>query len=239
MNKLPDWWKSDKPYIIQDCLEGMKSIPDKAVDLVLTDPPYGVGLDYGSTYNDSFDNWKILIDSFIPAAERITKGLILIPTSSFEGEKYLFTKHPPIWRICWYKGPAGTRSPLGFKDWETVFVYGNKPKDIQTQDYFFAQPCFVRAEIPNHPCPKPIKWATWLVEHLSKEGEIILDPFLGSGTTLLACRKTDRIGLGFEINPAYEEIIKKRSMEAIPMIESFEEPELIEPENLKPGVCAK
>ena len=39
---LPSWWKSDKPYIIGDCIEGMKEIPDNSVDLILTDPPYGV-----------------------------------------------------------------------------------------------------------------------------------------------------------------------------------------------------
>jgi len=61
----------------------------------------------------------------------------------------------------------------------------------------------------------------YLVDKCSTPGDIVLDPFLGSGTTLLACRQTQRIGLGFELNPKYESEIKRRSLAEIPDITSY------------------
>jgi DNA modification methylase len=68
--------------------------------------------------------------------------------------------------------------------------------------------------------PHPKQYAIMDCMHCAP-GDIVLDPFLGSGTTLLACRRTDRIGLGFEINPDYEPIIQERMLEKVPRIESY------------------
>ena len=73
----------------------------------------------------------------------------------------------------------------------------------------------------NHPCPRKISHVLYLVDKCSTPGDIVLDPFLGSGTTLLACRQTQRIGLGFELNPKYESEIKRRSLAEIPDITSY------------------
>ena len=60
-----------------------------------------------------------------------------------------------------------------------------------------------------------------LLKNSSHEGDTVLDPFLGSGTTLRACRETNRNCIGFEINPDYEHIIRKRLMADIPSLETF------------------
>jgi site-specific DNA-methyltransferase (adenine-specific) len=74
----------------------------------------------------------------------------------------------------------------------------------------------------DHPCEKSESvWTKILLRGSVKDSDIIFDPFLGSGTTLLACRKTGRTGLGFEINPDYEHIIQKRMMEDIPAIDGW------------------
>ena len=73
----------------------------------------------------------------------------------------------------------------------------------------------------GHLTPKPISLMNRIILHSSKEGAIVLDPFLGSGTTLRACRETDRVGLGFEINKDYEEVIRKRAQLDIPRLEVF------------------
>jgi DNA modification methylase len=87
------------------------------------------------------------------------------------------------------------------------------------------QTSVLRYSRPNvskvHPTQKPIKLIQKLIENSSVIGDIVFDPFLGSGTTLLACRKTGRIGLGCEINPDYEAIIRKRSMQNIAKLEMF------------------
>lgn len=203
---------------IGDCLELMKKIPDKSIDLVIADPPYGVNLDYGKYYIDTFENWKLLMVSFIPEAIRVGK-VVLLSTSKLEGEAFLFHNYMPLWRVCWYKGASCTRSAIGFKDWETVFVYGTPKR--QTHDFFTTHANSVRGEVGGHPCPKPLKWAIWLIKHFSNEGNTVLDPFLGSGTTLRACRETNRNGIGFEINPDYEPIIKKQLMSETPSLETW------------------
>lgn len=63
---------SEIKLYLGDCLEIMKSIPDKSIDLVLTDPPYGVNYEYGNI-EDSKENLKQLVDMFIPEAKRVGK----------------------------------------------------------------------------------------------------------------------------------------------------------------------
>lgn len=65
-------------------------------------------------------------------------------------------------------------------------------------------------EANGHPCPKPLGWMTWLVELASNPWEIVLDPFMGSGTTGVACVKLGRRFIGIEIEPKYFDIACKR-----------------------------
>lgn len=73
----------------------------------------------------------------------------------------------------------------------------------------------------NHPAPYPLELAMRLVKLYSYVGENVFDPFLGSGTTLRACKMLNRNGAGCEINPAYEKIIEKKSMGNIPSLETW------------------
>src|SRR5690606_1679252 len=61
-----------------------------------------------------------------------------------------------------------------------------------------------------HPTVKPVALMSYLITLGSREGDLVLDPFLGSGTTLVACRLMMRSGLGIELNPEYEALIKAR-----------------------------
>lgn len=65
-------------------------------------------------------------------------------------------------------------------------------------------------EIDGHPCPKPVAWALWLCKRAAQAGEIVIDPFMGSGTTGVACIKTGRKFIGIEKEPKYFEIAVKR-----------------------------
>src|SRR3972149_6108395 len=182
---------------IGDCLKLLRELPDKSIDLVLTDPPYGVNLDYGSTYIDSEDNWFELIKNVLP--EMIRVGVcVILPSCQIKRMSWIYQNFPPVWIIAWYKGSTGCSSLIGFNDWEPLLVYG-KPKKMM-HDFINVRP----TSFDNgHPCPKPIMWAKKLIEMSTNEGDTVLDPFLGSGTTLRACRETNRIGVGFEIQMAY------------------------------------
>ena len=204
--------------ICGDSLQILKGFPENSIDCIITDPPYGVNTNYGKYYNDSFENWKTLMNNFFPLAQRISK-CTLISTSKLEGEEFLFKYYVPLWRICWYKGACCTRSPIGFKDWETIFVYGSTKK--QVHDFFMVQAASVRKEIIGHPCPKPEGWAKWLIEHFSYEDDIILDPFAGSGTTCVVAEKMNRKWIGIEINSEYCEIAKNRIINVPTHLEKF------------------
>jgi len=195
-----------------DCREILPQL-DVKVDLVLTDPPYGVDLDYEG-YDDSFANWCELVDITLPIMRQLSLGAVLLPTSKLEAEAYLFTHYMPDWRICWFKGASCTRSFVGFKDWETIFVYG-KPHGSQFHDYFHAKANDVRDIITGHPCPKPEGWANWLIAKCSLVNDLILDPFLGSGTTAYCAKKLNRKCIGIEIEEKYCEIAAKRCSQSV------------------------
>lgn len=189
-------------------------------DLVVADPPYGVDLEYTEAVDDSFGNWKELIDETMPLMKENTRGAVLLSTSKLEGEAYLFSRWFPDWRICWFKGACCTRSFVGFKDWETIFVYG-KPRGDQFHDYFHASASDVREQVIGHPCPKPDRWARWLIGKCSLIGDSVLDPFMGSGTTLRAAKDLGRKAIGIEIEERYCEIAAKRmEQEVLPFTDA-------------------
>ena len=189
----------------EDCLETMKRMPDNFVDLVLTDPPYGVGIDYG-LYDDTVDNWKELVSSFIPEAKRISR-MIIMPSCQINLLHWIYANFKPDWLMCWYKGSPGHKSYIGFNDWEPLLVYGKTGKPMH--DYIKANNVEKMGNW-GHPCPKPVKWASTLINMATDEDMLVYDPFIGSGTTAVACERLGIQWLGSEINPDYCEIANKR-----------------------------
>jgi DNA modification methylase len=190
--------------ILGDCLEEMKKIPDKSIDLILTDPPYGVNLKY-DLYNDTEDNWFKLMTKFIPEARRIAK-MVILPSCQIKRLTWVYNNFPPDWLICWYKGSTGCSAFIGFNDWEPLLVYG-KRKGVWMHDYFQAAN---NEKMGNygHPCPKPLAWAKWLIE--KSKAQTVLDPFMGSGTTGVAAKELGRDFIGIELSPKYFDIAKER-----------------------------
>ena len=85
-----------------------------------------------------------------------------------------------------------------------VVEYGNAPSTVMNFDKE------KRSKINTHPTVKPTNLIMFLIQTFSKKGQIVLDPFLGSGTTALACKYTHRSCIGFEIDQEYFDIIQKR-----------------------------
>ena len=195
-----------------DCLDILKDIPDKSVDLVLTDPPYGINADkgvggFGSSsdlakkYND---NW----DSFTPTKDYFTELLRVSKHTIIFGGNY-FTDLIPVgtsW-IVWDKiGEMKFQNP--FSDCELAWTNFNKKTQ---KKYIVIQQGFIAKEKERfHPTQKPIELFSRILMDYSKENDIILDPFLGSGTTAIACIKTNRNFIGIEKEPKYCEIAQKR-----------------------------
>ena len=195
-----------------DCREVLPTLADKSVDLVLTDPPYGWNVDYGEQTDDTLDNWRALMRWSVPEFRRVARCSIL-PSCQINQLVWIYATCPPDWLLCWYKGSPGTASFVGFNDWEPHLVYGKPVRPMH--DYFHATP---EAFDNGHPCPKPVRWARWLIGSASSEGDTILDPFSGSGTTLLAAKQLGRRAIGIEIEEKYCALtVKRLRQEQLPL----------------------
>ena len=193
----------------EDCLKVMKTFPDKSVDLVLTDPPYGIGIDgqkksvsknpkHNRKYHE-FGGW----DNEIPSKEyfdemfRISKNQIIWGGNYFV--EHLKEGHKG-W-LVWDKGQHG----LTMSDCELAY----SSFDCPTRVYVFNR-VEIQKDGAHHPTLKPLELIRWCVENHSEEGQTVLDPFLGSGTTAVACKQLNRNYIGIEISEKYCEIAKRR-----------------------------
>ena len=193
-----------------DCREVLPFLPSS--DLVLTDPPYGIGLKYES-YNDTPENWRLLMEFIIPHIKTRSQ-MGIMPCCRIVELPWIYKTFPPDWLMAWHKGSPGTSAWTGFNDWEPLLVYG-KVDGIQMHDYLSVHP---EPFTNGHPCPKPLKWATWIIERASFAGHTILDPFMGSGTTLRASKDLGRKAIGVEIEPKYCELaVKRLRQEVLPL----------------------
>jgi DNA modification methylase len=193
-----------------DCREILPTLGK--VDAVVTDPPYGINLDYGR-FKDSPDEVAYLVSRVIPLARAISKRVVLtcgVPN---------IWKYPSAdWVLNW-TDPAGEGGCVwGFPSWQPILAYGKDPYLAagkgRRSDTIIKR--FLRDEdSKEHPCPKPTGLMRWLVERASLYGETILDPFMGSGTTGVAAVSLGRKFIGIEIEPAYFDIACKRIVGAL------------------------
>ena len=173
----------------------------------VTDPPYGIVIKY-STYDDSPEAWFALMDKMIPLLRELAK-FVIMPCCQIRRMDWWYANHKPDWLIAWYKGSPGQRSAVGFSDWEPHLVWGKPPNPMH--DYFQSE---CGCDKNGHPCPKPLAWATWLIERAASVDDILFDPFLGSGTTMVACENLKRKCRGIEISPNYCAVVLQRMKDA-------------------------
>ncbi len=189
----------------ESCLETMKRMEDKSVDLVMADFPYGIGEEYDE-YVDSQENLQVLINDVVPELRRVAK-IVFITCGVINVQ--LYPKYD--WCMSWVNKAGTGSTSWGFNCWQPIIVYGKDPylanglgrraDMIETND---------AAEKNGHPCPKPIKfWSKLLHRGSVKETDIVYDPFFGSGTTGIVCEKYKRKWLGSEISKKYCAISKK------------------------------
>ena len=180
-----------------DCLQYMAGMADGSVDAVITDPPYG--LDFQDKEWDSF------IPVWLGKARSISKvvAFTTAPTTLWDYPR-------PDWLACWYRTAAQSRNAQGgFNHWTPIPVYGEGKFTVDTF-YSHGMVTAMANKGIDHPSPKDVKMVSWMIENLSKQGDTIFDPFMGSGTTGVACAQTGRNFIGCEIDPDYFAIAEKR-----------------------------
>ena len=210
-----------------DCLELMKDIPDGSVDMILTDPPYGMSYQsswrtatpkFNKIKGDQSTEW---FDDFIRECYRILKD---------NSHAYIFCNE---YRVSHFRD---SQEAAGFKNKRTlVWVknnhtsgdlkgdYGNKVEYVNfmhkgrrllngRRDTNILE--YSRVLSNTHPTEKPVDMLSYLIEKSSNAGDTILDPFMGSGSTGVAANNLNRNFIGIELDEAYFEIAKKRIEES-------------------------
>ena len=206
----------------EDCLLGMKRIPDNSIDTIITDPPYNINI----AEWDTIDNYETWIKSLFIEFQRISKQQIIFFDYSYT--KLFEEISEPYERFIWHR-EGGFRGKKIKKGYEPFYWYVNngelpvynriteinpyaktdkRLKPERTVSNVWKIPNLVgrKKEKVGHPTQKPIKLMNRIVEMTTNKGDIILDPFMGSGTTAIACLNTNRQYIGFELDETYHKI---------------------------------
>jgi site-specific DNA-methyltransferase (adenine-specific) len=246
---MTDW--VDRVFC-EDALEGMARIPDGSIDLILTDPPYNLGKDYGNASDQqSVDDYLAWTERWIDIALPKLKpngSLYIFLTWRFAPEIFVMLKkrltmmNEIIWDRRVPSMGGSTRSfssvhdTIGFfvkrKDYyfdldavripydaatkkarsRSIFIgakwleVGYNPKDLWSVSRLHRE----HAERVDHPTQKPLEIIERMLKASCPPDGVVLDPFMGSGTTALAARRLGRRFVGFELNQDYCEIIQQR-----------------------------
>ena len=178
------------------------------VDLAFADPPYGVGYKYNS-HNDNVDpdEYKqFCVDLFNVVSQMVGEFII---TPGFNNLGLWHKIEDPSHVGIWTKKNAMTHGRIThFRVWEPILFYGEFKKKRGNDLFDF--PVSKQTGVGDHTCPKPLGLVQDLIENFSEKKHVVLDPFLGSGTTLIAAEKTNRKCFGLEIDPHYCDVIIKR-----------------------------
>lgn len=190
-----------------DCLDLMKELPDKSIDCVITDPPYGIA---------RFGN-RVELSNRTDSTAHINKWDIK-PTQECFNEIFRISKTAIIWGMNNFTLPQ-TEYFIVWDKMQTVdnfasaeLAWTNIKQPAKVYRYSIHQEMKNRQAMGGklHPTQKPISLMKWILQNYTNENDLILDPFLGSGTTAIACADLKRRYIGIEKEPKYYEIAKKR-----------------------------
>lgn len=185
-----------------DCREFLPRLSADGYDRAITDPQYGIGENYASGHDDERDiGLSLLVLTYLRGTATTTALTC--------GVRNLFAYPKPTWTGSFYYPSATGCGPWGFCCWQPILFYGKDPfggTGLRPDSYKSTE----AADKNGHPCPKPIGQWKWLLNRVSLPGELIFDPFMGSGTTLVAAKDLGRRAIGIEIEEKYCEIAAKR-----------------------------
>lgn len=205
-----------------DCRAILPTLEKGSVDLVLTDPPYGISGGNGaisvkrakSAYASDFDDTpEFVCKVVVPVIKQcieLAKRVVVTP-----GLRCMWDYPRPYETGVFYYPAGAGMSRWGFNCYQPILFYGmcphggtlghsNSRKSVETPE-----------KAIKHPCAKPLNDWIWLLKLSSLEGETVLDPFAGSGTTLVAAKHMGRKAIGIEIEEKYCAIAAKRLEQGI------------------------
>lgn len=202
--------------ICDDMMNILPQLPDKCIDLILTDPPYGIGESTGKNRSTgtlakpkeyAIKDW----DKFKPTPEMFKEMFRVSKHQIIFGGNFFADNLPPS--SCWlvWDKQTGT-SPYA----DAELAYTNFKGAVRKYEWLWSgmlQQDMTNKEERIHPTQKPVGLFMKILLDWSKEGQLILDPFAGSGTTAIACHKTKRNFICIEKESDYVEGAKARLTE--------------------------
>ena len=215
-----------------DCLEVMKGLADKSVDCVIIDPPYdmtsgghgnGDLADRQTARNillkesklfDGFDN--VILDDLCRIMKKINIYIFCSKNQIHQLLDYFEDKADTFDFLCWHKtNPSPLCNMTYLNDTEYLLNFREKGCIIrgevqQKKKYFLTSVNQKDKKEYNHPTIKPLEIIEQLIINGTDSGQIVLDCFMGSGTTGVACKNLDREFIGIELDDKYFEIAKNR-----------------------------
>ena len=206
-----------------DCVELVKTLEDQSIDLVITSPPYynsghkyqrGTGFHYTADVGEPLYTIEDFFEALLPKLKE--DGVVCLNIGFSYGETGIMRPYDILNRlrrqgyfvndqiIWWKNNPIPMRNRLT-NAYELIFVLGRKPitKYYTTEYTHNVWKMPVASSGGGHSAVFPLELPLQCLKHFSKEGDLVLDPFMGSGTTARACEKLNRRWIGFEINPSY------------------------------------
>jgi site-specific DNA-methyltransferase (adenine-specific)/modification methylase len=196
------------------------------IDAIVTDPPYGIG-ETGNNSRQSDGVSRLGTKTRVvkyqrkawddeTADEAVAMAVSLAKSSIVFGGNYYDLPPTSCW-LVWDKQNSGD-----FADCELAWT--NLPKAVRRIYWRWNGMIRKGDDVREHPTQKPVGVMEWCITHLPETADTILDPFMGSGTTLVACVKLGRRGIGIEIDPDYFEIACRRVEEATRQPDLFVSP---------------
>lgn len=241
--------------ICGDAINELKNIPDRSVNLIVTDPPYNLNKDYGNNQDKlEFDSYIGFSRQWLSEAKRVLSddGTLYV----FMGMRYISYIYNILeqelgmnfnsW-ITWFY-TQGIGKTKGFSPrHDDILMFTKDPKkfvfnldDIRIPQKFYRSVNNMRGANPGnvwefshmhycnrnrkkHPTQKPEGLFERMILASSNPGDVVLDPFVGSGTALRVCQQTRRCGIGIDINPEYVEMTLQRLKEEFCGFDSIDE----------------
>ena len=197
----------------EDCLDVMRRLADKSVDLILTDPPYGIGEAAGK--NKSRGNMAVAKDygdldwdNSIPGAEYFSEIMRVSRHQVIFGGNYFIEhlRNSPCW-IVWDKDNGEN----DFADCELAWCsFSSAVRRLKLRWNGMLQHNMKEKEYRIHPTQKPVRLFEWILEKYAQPGWVIMDPFLGSGSSAIAAKRLGYEFIGVEREQSYFEAALER-----------------------------
>ncbi len=222
-----------------DCIDGIKLLDDKSIDLVVIDPPYLLNLNrvkktssinnYANELLNLKDGFDLkVLDLLIPKMKKINIYIYCSKRQIKDLIEYFMNKNCNYEILTWHKqNPSPLINNNYLPDTEYIVfarergvkLYGNY---YSKRKYYISGVNQIDKKKYKHPTIKPLPFIENHIINSSKEGDLVLDCYCGSGTTLVGAIKTNRNFIGFEIDKNYYKIAKQRVAETLAGEKSIE-----------------